>query len=549
MDDIELASRVDEIERAIDQHPQTMAMLEEPLPYAIWYTLTAHQCLSNAQYAVINNQLTDGLMWSLRWIFGRCNSSSYFQTPVDVHPQRFRNARLLLKLGMNYHTFVTAIVHWRRKRAVVEFLDDSTLRFRRDSRELQYDVLDHLINIRNSNSINETNHEKMSGNSPVRKILSDIYLTSPYSSNSFFSIEYTPDQIFKIRESLSLFSKEMYKYPDSWSFRGIPITSFRKIWDMLYTISYTHQICHNWMLKETNKHVIPSLVIVKPYELWFDELKILLNDISHNDISTILQLLIYDHKLKKPDPALQPLIRINDNIALTPNLMIGRSHERNLMSLLSKNWDVEYSKTTRSLEETLKDEWENISLPYNFHIVTKRKIPFDESLPDVDVAIYNPSSTQLLIIELKWVIAPAETFEILQRCDSESKGITQIRKLLNYCRKDLNKFWSVLFPDIALPDSLQVNGCVAMRGFVGTASNWNSEIPVIEESILKNILINTENLAKAVKSLLCRNWLPVEGKDFTEIETKVEIGDYNIIWHGAKIDLESSLIRQPVRHY
>jgi len=281
-----------------------------------------------------------------------------------------------------------------------------------------------------------------------------------------------------------------------------------------------------------------SLVLLYDYNKLIDEISGLLNINNKQEISTVINLLIYDSTLpyRKRDIGIQPLVKLPDKIiALAPQLLIGSNHERNMMAFLARHHKQDYDRTTGILEESLIDKFVEELSSTGLLIDKRRKIPGHRELPDIDLVIGDLINSSLLIIELKWVIAPSESWESLERMEAELQGIKQAEKILYFFKENPKKLWRLSFSHTNAPNSLSLYSCVVIKGFCGTAKNWREDIPVIEYSLIIDKIKETKNIKEVSDWLKERKFLPAENRDYKKVNIPCKVDKYKIIWEAYEL--------------
>jgi hypothetical protein len=71
-------------------------------------------------------------------------------------------------------------------------------------------------------------------------------------------------------------------------------------------------------------------------------------------VEQFVKLLVYGHRMRTPDPALQPLIAVgNDQICFAPLLFLNGNTERNLLSLLARTAAKEFDSASSVFEDAM----------------------------------------------------------------------------------------------------------------------------------------------------------------------------------------------------
>jgi hypothetical protein len=258
-----------------------------------------------------------------------------------------------------------------------------------------------------------------------------------------------------------------------------------------------------------------------------------------DEIITIIDLMKLDTNIRidKRDPSLQPLVPLDQGtLGISPILIDSSNLERNMMVLLSKHYKAEYDHTTNCLEEQMLSEIEHLfKNKIRFEYCTKKSLPKSLNLPDIDLAIYSVDENILLFVELKWTLEPAESIEVIDKTTIEQKGKEQIAKLLEFAKMNSRTVMGTCFPRTKFRDGVEYYGCVVIKGFCGSAKEWNRELPVIDESIMSEKIISINRLKDFITWLREQEFLPKEGKDFNKLDGTIKIGKNKIIWEKYEL--------------
>lgn len=247
-------------------------------------------------------------------------------------------------------------------------------------------------------------------------------------------------------------------------------------------------------------------------------------------VQNIIDDLTYGSRgIKHPDPALQPLIKLNSQYyAVMPHLWICTSAERNLTVLLNRIPSEQkiYSKLVNEKEDLMRKRVTTDLCNNDFRFVWGRVA----NLPDVDLAIVNDSEKTCLLLELKWFIEPAEAREIIQKSEEIEKGISQVLQLKQAFVNN-HKF---LFQKLNIDSCYRLEGVVVSENWIGNAEVQSPEIPVIRTDHLIEKLKATDNLQSTIEWLKDRKYLPKEGEHFKIIGRTYTIGKWYLKWYRIK---------------
>jgi len=546
---------VREIEKNIDEYPLSLPFFEEPSSYCLWNLMVAHEHMIESpslitqfglrNISVLLDRSKFALMYSFGWVDKSSQDYTVFSPPALLNRGRLRQALEILLLAFEYEGVVVAYTYYSRGVADAVPLDKRTIRFSFQEREFCYDFLDKWLFLGQFKDTQPGSQLTISDTSKYSNIFKRIYNRSFYRSREWLDVVWQDGELIQILPFARIAMESSFHFPDDWSFRGISIDTFRKLWETVTALCQIHSICHSFSLhKDDLENGIASIVLVNTKEWWLDLLMRIQADIDGGDIEAAVDLLTYDPSLSKPDPSLQPFIPLGENwIAVAPRFYLSCNHERNLMAFLAKNFSDEYNSTTSSLEETMLSDLVKVFCDFGFDVASRKRFRPGLRLPDLDIAIFERSTSFLLIIEAKWVIAAADVGEKFERAKREKEGIEQVRKLLHFVRNNLDSFWNVCFQKVPKPQRIEIAGCVAMRGFTGTSFNEDSLIPVVEESILKKQIRELCHIDELYAYMRDRSFLPVLGQDFSVSEATCDIGPFKVYAPAMKMGDASKFVR------
>ena len=233
--------------------------------------------------------------------------------------------------------------------------------------------------------------------------------------------------------------------------------------------------------------------------------------------------------ISNPDPALQPLIKLNsEDYAIMPHLWLYCSSERNFTVLLNRLPSEKrvYSKLVSEKEPLMRERFTTRLSTKGFRLICG-SVP---DLPDIDLAIIRDSEKTCLLLELKWFIDPAEAREIIEKSEEIQKGISQLIKLKGAFANN----HEMLLKKLEIDSSYRLEGVVVSENWIGHADVQSPEIPVIQADHLIEKLKLTESLESVMEWLKARKYLPKEGKHFEAPRFNATIGNWSVKWYGIK---------------
>lgn len=263
-----------------------------------------------------------------------------------------------------------------------------------------------------------------------------------------------------------------------------------------------------------------------------DELRRRVCRYSGHDMSTVsavLTDLTYGSRaVRRADPALQPVVQISEEIVmLSPSLILSISPERNLCTLLNSIPEERqiYAGLVQKKEALMREQILNAIAGTHYRPKWGKVIGMKE-LPDVDLAVIDDRDRLVLLLELKWFIAPDEVSEGLNRCEDLGDGIGQIEDLLLASGAE----GAPIQKTLQVPNDYQCRGAVVSQNWIGPSSVQDKNVPIINVEHLMKALAKGCSLTSVCNWLQERSYLPVEGVHFRLIEGQVQISEYTATW-------------------
>jgi hypothetical protein len=247
---------------------------------------------------------------------------------------------------------------------------------------------------------------------------------------------------------------------------------------------------------------------------------------------SILNDLTYGSQISRPDPAIQPIVRLaNDQYVISPGLITSCSPERNFTVLLNQLPPQRsiYSRLVEQKEALMRDSMcESIA---SLHLRSfSGSIPGRKDLPDIDLAIISDIEKACIIAELKWFIAPAEAREIIQRSEEIQKGIAQMLRLSRAADVDHGMISDLL----GIDSEYELVFVVISANSIGHGTVQDIRIPVINQDHLVKKLCSGTSFRGVVSWLRSRDYLPREGADYRVVPIVRRVGRWALEWYGIK---------------
>ena len=522
-----LTPELRKIEKEIDDYYKSNPLLKLPFATAAWYLLVfAEQDMMKKRRQVAGTQdlhtlggdfLVD-LEHSMSWLYGSCKAGG--QVPSIYDHGLYKASWSLFELGKKYDWFVFAYTCASNGVLGLE-IQESTIQPTGDFfTGIEYEAYNILIDPHDSEeALSSVNVDHF----PREAILNSLKIEGDrfrYKLNS----RIVSDMVTYLKP----FFDGMFSLPSEWRFSRYSLEDFRKVFKVICAIAHIH-----WTARviATNQGYMGYVdnIHVRPFD---DLLRQVVRDSGVLDLKVrnILDDLTYGNQgISNPEPALQPLIKLNSRVcAIVPHLWICSPAERNFAALLNK------LPSEKCIYSKLKTEKEGLTRE---RITTQLadkgfRIPSEDgpSLPDIDLAIIMDSEKTCLLLELKWFIAPALARERIEKSKELAKGICQVHKL----KRAFANSSKLLLEKLEIDANYRLDGAVVSQNWIGYANVQSQEIPVIRAEHLIEKLKATESLESTMNWLKAREYLPKEGEHFEIRRPSTTIGNWTVNWYGIR---------------
>ena len=516
------------IENQIDCLYQSNPLVNLPFATAAWHLLTTAEEDMLIQQVISLNQRTGAqllydvnmlstefatnLEYSMLWLHCTCTPGG--QIP-SVYDTELREASMdLLTLGKKYASVVFTFTCASRDVFKLKLQGSTIQPVGNVFDNLQYTAYNYLIDSYHAQIlVSLANY----GDYPIDAITHSLRI-----DDNSFRYKLNPRMVSDMVAFHQPTFDSMFSLPEEWKFTSYSLGEFRKVFEAICGISHIHTTARHIAMSRNRVNEATIIYI----ECCDDFLRRIINysRVSESVVRNILDDLTYGNKgIEKPEPRLQPLIKLTSNTyALVPNLWICMSAENSVTTLLNKcssNRKAYLELTTRK-EELMRNRIINRLTDASVRTVCGEV----SGLPDVDLAIIRDAEKTALLLELKWFIAPVIAREIIEKSEEIEKGISQVRELecafANNSEPLLNK--------LKIDSSYRLKGVVVSENWIGDARVQSAEVPVIQSDHLIERLNAVSPLQSTIEWLKARKYLPTEGEHFRVEEQAITIGDWTL---------------------
>lgn len=523
-----ISPEIREIENEVDNFYKSNPLLNLPFGVAAWYLLAYYDDLNlielmktknDYDISIMADSLVVFLRYPLYWLWENCVPNG--EPPLKYDEHYYNACDEISKLAEEYEAFVSAFTYASQGLEELELVGNQIRP--KNTWDSKYEAYDRLIN---SSSMHYEVKEDTTTIS-INQVISSVKV-----SNEKFTYKFGKRAVQEAINYLSAHFNKSFKLPNDWSFNQYTLGDFRKIAKTLTAICFIHRIARytaaqngciglgysNSILIYTREKL--EWIIVRYAGVTPKVASAFINDMTYGD-----------RAINIPDPAIQPLIKLNENaIAIAPFLLLSSSMERNFTILLNKIPE-ERSRYSKLVDEKENHMRENIKKE-----IKSPKVRFfngnlpDKSLPDIDLAIIDDTEKVAMIFELKWCIEPSEQRETIEKSMEISKGISQLLKLVEVKNVSPNILYKVLNID----NSYRVVFTVISENIIGLASIQIPEIPVINMNHLIKKYKQSKSLSEVSNWLIAREYLPIENKHFISVEILAKVGNWEVKWWGHR---------------
>lgn len=513
-------------EKEIDNHYRSNPLVNLPFARAAWALLACGEeiMLREINLSSTSQEIaaaTDNLVYNLKvpmhWLYHTCGQGG--QVPFEWNDEIFQASWDLFDLGTEYSRFVAAYTYANHGWIELE-PQGSTIQPTENLFDgIEYEAYNRLIK---PNESREALSSVNFGKFPIAAIDRALKI-----HGDRFRCDPNPRMVADTVTAMSPIFDSAFSLPSEWRFSRYSLNDFRKVFEAIVALAYIRVTARQMAIDRGCGALGYADSIYVPT---FGELLrriVRYSGVSESKVQSIFDDLSYGNPdISSPDPALQPLIKLNSEVyAIMPHLWICSAPERNLTVLLNRLPSEKgiYSKLVGEKETLMRKRLTTCLSTKSFRLVEDR-VP---NLPDVDLAVIDESEKTCLLLELKWFIYPAEAREIIEKSEEIRKGISQVRQLQNAFADNHQP----LLKKLNIDSNYRIAGIVVSQNWIGHATAQSYDIPVIQADHLIAKLKDTKGLGSVIEWLKARKYLPEEGKHFKVHRTPATIGKWTLKWY------------------
>ena len=511
-------------EQEIDNYYKSNPLLKLPFATAAWallafseeFMLKVHNAGEGSQYyGIITDNFINDLNAPMYWLYNSCQKGG--QVPFVWDDDVFQSSWDLFNLGQEYRLFVAAYTYAHRGWLKLEILEATIQPADDFFTNIEYETYNRLI--KPHKSVKTLSSINLGNVLPINAIEDSLKI-----QDNRFRYKLTPRMISETMTSLKPIFNTLFSLPGEWQFSRYSLADFRKVFEAISTIASIHLTARVIAIERGCAALgyADSIYVPACNELLRRIVRY--SGVSDAKVLSIFDDLTYGNRgIKHPDPALQPLIKLNSkNYAIAPHLWICSAPERNLTILLNRlpSEKVIYAKLANKKENLMQQRLTDALTDEGYRVISGN-VP---NLPDIDLAIIRDSEKACLLLELKWFIEPATVGEIINKSEEIEKGISQLLQL----KRAFAENHKPLLEKLEIDSDYKVEGVVVSDNWIGHAKIQSPEILVIQIDHLAAKLKAAESLRLVMDWLKDRKYLPKIDQHFKVHNSTATIGKMEI---------------------
>lgn len=314
--------------------------------------------------------------------------------------------------------------------------------------------------------------------------------------------------------------------PENWQFTRFSLVQYRAVFVCLQIASEAWFVARQIVAPGVRGIAYESAVWV-PRKGALLKMLMRQTELPASIIQSVLEYLTFGEVgIRNPDVAIQPLIDLgNGHYAVSPFLMTQVHAERNICVLLNQipaDRKI-YAALVNEKECMLRTETIQSLQPFGFDFKYG-----EVGATDVDLAIIDHTAKVCLCIELKWFIEPAEIREVLMRSEELQKGVGQAKILTSMYSAGDARFFALLGIDA----DYEFQAMVGSVNFIGRPGIQDPGIPITKLWHVVARIKEMGSLGAVVQWLKRREYLPVQGRDYSVHEVPIRSGRWKSRWYG-----------------
>jgi hypothetical protein len=285
---------------------------------------------------------------------------------------------------------------------------------------------------------------------------------------------------------------------------------------VLYHLVAVQFGAQRYQLKGGAEH---DLCLVQSTEKWVEDIEVF-SQVEVKKVAEFVRVLTYGTGSNFPDQALQPLVPLGSNLlGLGPLGWLSSNADRNLLSLqarldsraMDRQSHLFERRMTSELLAELQRKWQRSAANLTLALRSSRE--------ELDILVCEPETKTVIVLELRWMLPPADPREVQARKSVCWQKVEQVRRKVTAVASSLKPAMLAAFDLDIDADGWTVQGMVVVEGFGGAKSPDNG-IPVVPDWVLKASIQASASLRQLAQWARSLDWLPMEGREFEFAQSK-----------------------------
>lgn len=432
----------------------------------------------------------DGLNILLPQIYKRCKpgNSITFKYEDDAYEDSTR----ALQFFISYYSIVNDANNLARDGVYNIEKHKDTYRFLPTLNAMNYDAAGQVVTMINK----ESDLEKIK-NKPIKQIDVESFAKNIHlKTNSTFSYSVPKE----VEEAIDLINNNVLEthsfLQDNIKLGKYNVKEAKQIYKTISKLAIIHNFTCLFsgsegigidMLPLTVRRADLSKFVRKNCGVGIDKVKAFIADILYNDTTTEVMV--------------QPLIPIKNGevLFISPQIFMFSSVERNLMKLWANKYRTVYSTDIAKLGKEAEIDLANILRKNHkdFRVVNSRKITDKGGsvLTDIDVAVYDKKSQDLLVIQMKWFNHPDSSKEVKTADVQLNDAIEQLRKSIYYFQSSPESLKAVFGLDGY--SIKKIFSCVVSKNHIGSFWISDNSVKILNLDISERLISKYKNKSVA----------------------------------------------------
>lgn len=279
---------------------------------------------------------------------------------------------------------------------------------------------------------------------------------------------------------------------------------------VLYHLIAVQFGAQKYQLKGGAEH---DLCLVQSKDKWIEDIEVF-SQIDVQKIEKFVHALTYGVGSKSPDQALQPLVPLGATLlGLGPLGWLSSNVDRNLLSLQARLDSKALDRQSYLFERRMTAQLVDVFQQRWPHSVANLTLTLGAAKEELDLLVCEPNTKTVSVMELRWMLPPADPREVQARKTVCWEKVEQIKRKTLAVESSLKAAIHTAFGLDIDAEGWTVQGMVVIEGY-GGAKSLDERIPVVPEWVLKAGAAASQSLSQLVRWARSLEWLPVEGREF-----------------------------------